>query len=98
MTYEIKGERVLVTKKVIVKNEAGLHARPAALFVQRANEFKSDIFIELEGKKADAKSIIGIMSLGVYSGETIVIGADGRDEEEAIESLKKLLEEELVGM
>ena len=98
MILEIREEKVLVSREVIVNNESGLHARPAALFVQRANKFESDIFVELEDKRADAKSIIGVMSLGAYSGERITLNADGKDEDEAIESLKKLLEEEMIGM
>jgi len=88
----------LVTREARVNNESGLHARPAALFVQRANSFSSDIYLELDGKKADAKSIIGVMSLGAYSGETVVLKADGSDEEKAVEGLKTLLEEEMIGM
>ena len=95
-TLEIREEKVLVSKDVLVNNETGLHARPAALFVQRANEFESEISIELDDNKANAKSIIGVMSLGVYGGETVTLTAEGKDSEEAIEDLKVLLEEEMI--
>lgn len=77
---------------VVVNNKTGLHARPAALFVQTANQFKSDIFIERDGKKVNAKSIMSVMSLAVSQGTTISISAEGVDEREAVESLIQLVE------
>ncbi len=74
-----------------LNNEEGLQARPAAVFVQEANKYDSDIEIIFHGHKANAKSIIGIMSLGAFSGEEITIIARGRDEEEAIKNLKELI-------
>lgn len=79
-------------KTVVVKNKTGLHARPAAMFVQTANKFKSEIFIEKEGKKVNAKSIMGVMSLAVSQGTTIAISAQGEDEKEAVEALVELVE------
>lgn len=73
-------------------NSEGLHARPAAIFVQVASKFSSEIDIEAQGKKVNGKSIIGIMSLGAFYGEDIVITAKGNDEEEAINALKDLFE------
>ena len=78
-------------QNVTVKNKTGLHARPAALFVQTANKFKSEVFIEKEGKKVNAKSIMGMMTLGITSGETVTVEVDGSDEEEAIENIEKYL-------
>ncbi|MDI3480532.1 MAG: phosphocarrier protein HPr [Tepidanaerobacteraceae bacterium] len=79
-------------KSVVVKNKTGLHARPAALFVQTANKFKSEIYIEKEGKKVNAKSIMGVMSLAVSQGTEIMLSADGDDEREAVEKLIELIE------
>jgi len=79
-------------QNVIVKNKTGLHARPAALFVQAANKFKSEIFIEKEGKKVNAKSIMGVMSLAVSQGTEITISAQGDDAQEAVDNLVELIE------
>lgn len=84
----------LLEKQVEVKLETGLQARPAAQFVQEANRFQSDIFIEKEDKKINAKSIMGIMSIAVRRGEKIQLVVDGVDEEEAMESLTKFIESE----
>ncbi|HHY42937.1 MAG TPA: HPr family phosphocarrier protein [Thermoanaerobacterales bacterium] len=79
-------------QNVIVKNKTGLHARPAALFVQTANKFKSEIFIEKQGKKVNAKSIMGVMSLAVSQGTEITISAQGEDEQDAVKKLVELIE------
>lgn len=84
----------MVKKTVTVNLKTGLHARPAALFVQEANKYSSDIFIEKEEKKVNAKSIMGIMSLAINSGSEIVIIADGKDEEQALEKLAELVSRE----
>ncbi|RZT21716.1 MULTISPECIES: HPr family phosphocarrier protein [Fictibacillus] len=81
----------MVEKKVTVQLKSGLQARPAALFVQEANRFTSDVFVEKEGKKVNAKSIMGIMSLAVGSGSELVLAVDGPDEEEAIEALAEFV-------
>ncbi|EOD00859.1 HPr family phosphocarrier protein [Caldisalinibacter kiritimatiensis] len=85
------------SRKVIIKNKIGLHARPAALFVQTAGKFLSDIIVEKGEKKVNAKSIMGIMALGVSQGEEITIIAKGEDEKEAIEALVKLLNKDVEG-
>ncbi|WP_392454294.1 HPr family phosphocarrier protein [Chryseomicrobium aureum] len=72
----------------------GLQARQAALFVQEANRFASEIFLEKDGKKVNAKSIMGIMSLAVGRGEEVVLYAEGSDEEAAIDTLSKFITEE----
>ncbi|MED1862273.1 HPr family phosphocarrier protein [Fictibacillus nanhaiensis] len=77
----------MVEKKVTVQLKSGLQARPAALFVQEANRYTSDVFVEKEGKKVNAKSIMGIMSLAVGSGSELVLAVNGPDENEAIEAL-----------
>lgn len=81
-------------KQVEVKLKTGLQARPAALFVQEANRFSSDIFLEKDGKKVNAKSIMGLMSLAVGSGVVINIVADGVDEENAITALTQFIEKD----
>ncbi|WNF36531.1 HPr family phosphocarrier protein [Bacillaceae bacterium IKA-2] len=84
----------MVEKDVVVIRKTGLQARPAALFVQEANKFSSDIFIEKDGKKVNAKSIMGIMSLAVASGKEIKIIVDGNDETQALNSLISFVEKE----
>lgn len=84
----------MVEKAIAVKRKSGLQARPAALFVQEANKFSSDIFIEKEGRKVNAKSIMGIMSLAVASGKEITIIAEGKDEAEALTALVSFVEKE----
>lgn len=84
----------MIEKKVEVKLKSGLQARPAALFVQEANRFSSEVFLEKDGKKVNAKSIMGLMSLAVNSGSIITISANGSDEEEAVEALVTFVAEE----
>lgn len=81
-------------RQVEIKLKSGLQARPAALFVQEANRFSSEIFLEKDGKKVNAKSIMGLMSLAAGAGTTIIISADGHDEEEAVNALTKFIENE----
>ena len=82
----------MIRKNVILNNEIGLHARPAAVFVQTANKFSSNVYIELEGRKVNGKSIIGVMSLGAFHGEEITLIVHGEDEKEAMEELSILIE------
>ncbi|KAA9017994.1 HPr family phosphocarrier protein [Niallia endozanthoxylica] len=84
----------MVEKQVEVKLKTGLQARPAALFVQEANRFSSNVFLEKDGKKVNAKSIMGLMSLAVSSGSTVLLSAEGSDENEAIEELSKYIQQE----
>lgn len=84
----------MVETKVIVRLKTGLQARPAALFVQTANRFKAEIFIEKDGKRVNAKSIMGVMSLAVGTGAEIIIRADGQDAEAAVENLAALVSQE----
>jgi catabolite repression HPr-like protein len=84
----------MLVKQVEVKLKTGLQARPAALFVQEANRFSADIFLEKDGKKVNAKSIMGLMSLAVGSGVVINIIADGNDEETAIHALTDFVEKD----
>jgi len=73
-------------------NKVGLHARPAALFVQTANKFRSKITVEKDGKEVDAKSILGVLSLGAECGSVITIKVNGEDAEEALKALVELVE------
>ncbi|WP_019138621.1 HPr family phosphocarrier protein [Peptoniphilus timonensis] len=88
----------MISKKVVLNNADGLHARAAALFVREANKFASDINLEAHDDKVNGKSIIGIMSLGAFIGEEISIEADGVDEEEAVERLARLVEKEFINL
>ena len=82
----------MVTKEVIVKNSTGLHARPATLLVKKASAFKSDISLEYNGKKANVKSLIGVLSLGVSKDANVKVIASGHDEALAAEEIAKLIE------
>ena len=82
----------MFVKEVMVQNQVGLHARPATFFIQKANEFKSSIWIEKEERRVNAKSLLGVLSLGIVGGTTIKVMADGADEETAVESLVKLIQ------
>ena len=84
----------MAEKRVTVGLRAGLHARPAALFVQEANKFASEIFVEKQGKSVNAKSIMGIMSLAISNGTEIVIKAEGTDAEPAVTRLAELVAQE----
>ncbi|SHH12993.1 HPr family phosphocarrier protein [Tepidibacter thalassicus] len=79
-------------KKVIIKNESGIHARPAGVFVKKASEFKSQVEIVFNGKKVNAKSIMGLMSLGLSKGDEITIVANGEDAQNAVNELAALVE------
>ena len=76
----------------MVQNQVGLHARPASFFIQKANEFKSSIWIEKEERRVNAKSLLGILSLGIVGGTQIRIIADGADEQEAVTALTELVD------
>ena len=81
----------MYVKEVLVKNKAGLHARPATFFIQKANEYKSTIWVEKEERRVNAKSLLGVLSLGIVKGTSVKLIADGADEEEAIETLSDLI-------
>jgi len=82
----------MCVKEVMVQNQVGLHARPATFFIQKANEFKSSIWVEKEERRVNAKSLLGVLSLGIVGGTAIRIIADGTDESEAVDSLVELVE------
>ncbi len=82
----------MFVKDVVVQNQVGLHARPATFFIQKANEFKSSIWVEKEERRVNAKSLLGVLSLGIVGNTPIRVIADGVDEEKAVEALVKLVE------
>ena len=81
----------MCVKEVLVQNQVGLHARPATFFIQKANEYKSSIWVEKEERRVNAKRLLGVLSLGMVGGTSIRIIADGPDEEEAVENLVDLV-------
>lgn len=81
----------MVTKKMTIKIPTGLEARPVAVLVQTASQFESSVYIECEDKKVNAKSIMGMMSLGLAAGEEVVVTTDGVDEEQAMEKIEAYL-------
>ena len=83
----------MYVKDVVVQNQVGLHARPATFFIQKANEFKSSIWVEKEERRVNAKSLLGVLSLGILGGTTIRIIADGSDETDAVDGLVNLVEQ-----
>ena len=80
------------TREVVITNASGLHARPATFFIQKANCYKSMIHIEKEDRQVNAKSLLGVLSLGIAKGMTITIIADGHDEVAAIDGLVDLIQ------
>ncbi len=82
----------MFVKDVTVQNQVGLHARPATFFIQKANEFKSSIWVEKEERRVNAKSLLGVLSLGIVGNTAIRVIADGTDEEVAVEALVQLVE------
>ena len=78
-------------KEAVVNNQVGLHARPATFFIQKANEFKSSIWVEKDERRVNAKSLLGVPSLGIVKGTAINLIADGTDETEAVDALAELI-------
>lgn len=86
----------MVSSEVTVKNSVGLHARPATFFIQRANSFKSSIWVEKDDRRVNAKSLLGVLSLGIVKGTSIAVVADGIDEEEAVSTLVGVIESNFI--
>lgn len=84
----------MVSRDITIKNSVGLHARPATFFIQKANSYKSSIWVEKEDCRVNAKSLLGVLSLGITKGTTITLIADGADESVAIEGLASLVDSE----
>ncbi len=81
----------MLTKTITIQNQVGLHTRPATFFIQKANGYKSSVWIENCDRRANAKSLLGVLSLGISKGDTVAIIADGSDEAEAVDGLIDLL-------
>ena len=82
----------MISRSMTIKNSIGLHARPATFFIQKANSYKCSIWVEKEDCRVNAKSLLGVLSLGIAQGTEITIIADGQDEANAVEGLGELIE------
>ena len=81
----------MFSKEAIVNNEVGLYARPATFFIQKANSYRSSIWVENEDRRVNAKSLLGVLSLGIVKGMTVTLIADGPDEADALSGLADLI-------
>ena len=88
----------MISRSVTIKNSVGLHARPATFFIQKANSYKCSIWVEREDCRVNAKSLLGVLSLGIVKGTTITLIADGNDENEAVSGLADLVDSEFQDM
>ena len=85
----------MISREVTVKNSVGLHARPATFFIQKANTYSSSIWIQKDDRRISAKSLLGVLSMGIVGGMTITLIADGPDETEALNGLEDLVNNSL---
>ena len=85
----------MFNKEVIVRCESGLHNKQVTYFVQKANEFKSSVWLESENRRMNAKSLLGIMSLGIVTGAIVTLSADGADAEDAVNALETMLQRDV---
>ena len=81
----------MIKKPITIQIATGLEARPVAVLVQTASQFDSDIYFEIDNNRVNAKSIMGMMTLGINAGEEVIVSADGKDEQDAIASIEKYL-------
>ena len=81
----------MISRNITIQNNVGLHARPATFFIQKANSYKSSIWVEKDDRRVNAKSLLGVLSLGVTRGMQITLIADGQDEVEALHGLEELV-------
>lgn len=82
----------MISRDIVINNLSGLHARPATFFIQKANSYRSAIWIEKDDRKVNAKSLLGVLSLGIVKGMSVTIYADGADEADAIDGLVSLID------
>ncbi len=82
----------MISRDVTIINAGGLHARPATFFIQKANSFKSTIWVEKDDRRVNAKSLLGVLSLGIAKGMSITLVADGQDEQAALDGLAELID------
>ena len=85
----------MISRDITIKNSVGLYARPATFFIQKANSYKSSIWIEKDDRRVNAKSLLGVLSLAIASGTTITLVADGPDEADAISGIEDLVSKEI---
>ena len=85
----------MISKQIVVRCESGLHNKQATFFVQKANEYACNIWVEIGSRKMNAKSLLGIMSLGIVTGATVTLSSDGPNEEEAMVALEELLQRDV---
>ncbi len=88
-------ESFMISRNVTIQNSIGLHARPATFFIQKANSYNCSVWIEKEDRRVNAKSLLGVLSLGIVKGTTVTLIADGSDENSAIEGLSELIDSDL---
>lgn len=81
----------MLSRDVTIVNDVGLHARPATFFIQKANSYKATIWLEEGGRRINAKSLLGVLSMGIVKGTSITLISDGADEEEALNGLTELI-------
>ena len=82
----------MIQREVTITNSSGLHARPATFFIQKENTYRSSVWVVKDDRKVSAKSLLGVLSIGIAKGMTITLAADGEDEKEAIDGLVELIE------
>jgi len=82
----------MIQREVTITNSTGLHARPATFFIQKANTYRSSVWVVKDDRRVSAKSLLGVLSIGIAKGMTITLAADGEDENEAINGLVELIE------
>lgn len=85
----------MISRDVTIVNSVGLHARPATFFIQKANSYKASVWIEKDDRRVNAKSLLGVLSMGIVKGTVITLIADGTDETDALDGLEKLILSEL---
>ena len=85
----------MISRNITIKNSVGLYARPATFFIQKANTFKSSIWIQKDDRRVNAKSLLGVLSLAISGGSTVTLIADGPDEVDAISGLELLVSTEI---
>ena len=86
------GAFFMISRDIVISNTSGLHARPATFFIQKANSYRSSIWIEKDDRKVNAKSLLGVLSLGIAKGMVVTLIADGSDENEAVDGLIALVQ------
>ena len=85
----------MISRDITIKNSVGLYARPATFFIQKANSYKSSIWIEKDDRRVNAKSLLGVLSMAIAGGTTITLVADGPDEAEALSGIEELVSKEI---